>query len=158
MTGSCLEWEKIKAVTDQYPVANVRMFDTGFEGEFGILVEALPTATLFDLGGLKEDLETLLNAPVQLVTPPELPKRIRDSVIASAKPLSTDDSSDDWFNGERSSEDFMTYREQPSERKRRYRLDDLVRQCDPMRLTPMSCASGMRRRKLAAKLEVRMRA
>lgn len=88
MTESRSKREQIKAVAEPYPVANLRIFDTGCPDELGIIVDALPEAVLFDLGGLQEALETLVGGRVRLATPAELPRRVRDSVIASAESLS----------------------------------------------------------------------
>jgi len=51
------------------------------------LVDALPGATLFDLGGLQDELEQLLGVPVDLVTPRDLPARFRDTVLSEARPV-----------------------------------------------------------------------
>lgn len=53
MTESRSKREQIKAVAEPYPVANLRIFDTGCPDELGIIVDALPEATLFDLGGFR---------------------------------------------------------------------------------------------------------
>jgi hypothetical protein len=47
----------------------------------------LPGTTLFDLGGLQDELEELLGVPVDLLTPGDLPPRFRDLVIAEARPV-----------------------------------------------------------------------
>ncbi len=44
-------------------------------------------ATLFDLGGLQAELEDLLRVPVDLVTPADLPAKIRRQVLAEALPV-----------------------------------------------------------------------
>jgi predicted nucleotidyltransferase len=51
------------------------------------LVDALPGATLVDLGGLQVALEELLGVPVDLVTPGDLPVKIRNNVLAEARPV-----------------------------------------------------------------------
>jgi predicted nucleotidyltransferase len=50
-------------------------------------VDALPGATLFDLGGLQIELEDLLGVSVDLLTPGDLPPKIRDKVLAEACPI-----------------------------------------------------------------------
>ena len=48
------------------------------------LVDALPGATLFDLGGLQAKLEELLGVSVDLVTPSDLSPNFRQRVLAEA--------------------------------------------------------------------------
>ena len=73
--------------------ANPRIFGSVLHGtdregsDVDILVDALPGATLFDLGGLQFELEEKLGVPVQVVTPGELSKYFRDEVLAEAKPV-----------------------------------------------------------------------
>jgi predicted nucleotidyltransferase len=50
-------------------------------------VDALPGATLFDLGSLQVELESLLGVQVDLLTPADLPSRFRASVLAEAQPV-----------------------------------------------------------------------
>lgn len=76
-----------------YGTANPRVFGSVLHGTDGdgsdldLLVDALPGATLFDLGGLQVELETLLGVSVDLVTPSDLPVKLRAKVLAQAKPL-----------------------------------------------------------------------
>lgn len=83
----------IREVTAKYRAANPRVFgsvvrgtDTS-ESDLDILVDALPGATLFDLGGLYHALESELGIRIDLVTPKELPLRIREKVLREAKPI-----------------------------------------------------------------------
>lgn len=55
--------------------------------EIDLLVDTLPGATLFDLGGLQVDLEEMLGVPVDLLTPGDLPARFRDKVLHEAKAI-----------------------------------------------------------------------
>jgi predicted nucleotidyltransferase len=52
-----------------------------------LLVDALPGATLFDLGGLQMELEDMLGVAVDLLTPGDLPPRFRERVLAEAAPV-----------------------------------------------------------------------
>ena len=52
-----------------------------------MLVDALPGATLFDLGGLQAELEELLGVSVDLVTPGDLSPKFRQRVLAEAQPV-----------------------------------------------------------------------
>ena len=47
----------------------------------------MPGATLFDLGGLQDELETLLGVPVDLLTPEDLSAKFRAKVLAEAQPV-----------------------------------------------------------------------
>jgi uncharacterized protein len=49
------------------------------------LVDALPGATLFDLGGLQDALQELLGVSVDVLTPNELPREFRAKVLAEAE-------------------------------------------------------------------------
>jgi predicted nucleotidyltransferase len=51
------------------------------------LVDALPGATLFDLGGLQVELEALLGIHVDVLTPGDLPPKFRAKVLAEAQPV-----------------------------------------------------------------------
>jgi hypothetical protein len=52
-----------------------------------LLADALPGATLFDLGGLQMELEELLGVPVDLLTPGDLPEKFREKVLEEAEPV-----------------------------------------------------------------------
>ncbi|WP_080932189.1 DNA polymerase III subunit beta [Klebsiella pneumoniae] len=51
------------------------------------LVDALPGATLLDLGDLEEELKSLLGVDVDLLTPGDLPPKFRAKVLAEAQPI-----------------------------------------------------------------------
>jgi predicted nucleotidyltransferase len=85
--------EVIRAAVARYPLANPRVFgsvttrrDTD-DSDLDLLVDTLPGATLFDLGGLQVELETALGIPVDVLTPGDLPIKFRDSVVRGAMPL-----------------------------------------------------------------------
>jgi len=52
-----------------------------------LIVDALPGATLFDLGGLQDELESILGIQVDLLTPYDLPAKFRDQVLLEARPV-----------------------------------------------------------------------
>lgn len=85
--------EAIRAAVSRHRTANPRVFGSVLRGEDGedsdidILVDALPGATLLDLGGLMMELEELLGVKVDLLTPAELPRQFRDEVLAKAQPI-----------------------------------------------------------------------
>ena len=80
--------------------ANARVFGSTVRGEdkegsdLDLLVDTLPGATLFDLGGLQCDLEDLLGVPVDISTTgtrgpfeTEHQARIRERIFAEARPI-----------------------------------------------------------------------
>jgi predicted nucleotidyltransferase len=85
--------EAVRAVVSRYPAANPRVFGSVLHGDdredsdIDILVDALPGATLFDLGDLQMDLQDLLGVSVDLRIPGELSKYFRDEVLAEAVPI-----------------------------------------------------------------------
>jgi predicted nucleotidyltransferase len=72
---------------------NVRVFGSVLSGtdtdgsDLDLLVDTLPGATLFELGGLQVDLEELLGVPVDLLTPGDLPAKFRDRILDEAKQI-----------------------------------------------------------------------
>lgn len=83
----------IREIACRYPVANIRVFGSVLRGDdmdasdIDLLVDTLPEATLFDLGGLQNELQELLGVNVDLRTPGDLPPRFRESVINQAQPV-----------------------------------------------------------------------
>lgn len=81
----------IAALLAKRHAANPRLFGSSLRGheegnsDIDILVDALPGATLFDLGALQVDLEELLGAPVDLVTPGDIAPAFRQRVLAEAR-------------------------------------------------------------------------
>ena len=72
---------------------HVRVFGSVVRGtadsdsDVDFLVELEPGRSLFDLGGLQMDLQSLLQCRVDVVTEAGLRSRIRDRVLREAKPL-----------------------------------------------------------------------
>ena len=83
----------VRETVSRFPAANPRIFGSILHGtdqdgsDIDLLVDALPGATLFDLGGLQVELEDILGLPVDLLTPTDLPKHFRDQVLQEAQPL-----------------------------------------------------------------------
>jgi predicted nucleotidyltransferase len=83
----------VRDLVERFPVANPRLFGSVLHGtdteesDLDLLVDALPGATLFDLGGLLEELEDLLGVSIDLLTPGDLPPGIRDRILAEAVPV-----------------------------------------------------------------------
>ena len=64
------------------------LFGTDVEGsDLDLLVDPLPTTTLFDLGGLQIELEELLGIRVDVLTPSDLPAKFRAEVVSAARPI-----------------------------------------------------------------------
>jgi predicted nucleotidyltransferase len=83
----------IREAASRYPVTNPRVFGSVLHGadrdgaDLDLLVDALPGATLFDLGALQVELEELLGVRVDLLTPADLPLKFRAQVLAEAEPV-----------------------------------------------------------------------
>lgn len=83
----------IHEAINRYRVVNPRVFGSVLNGtdqdgsDLDLLVDALPGVTLFDLGGLQDELESLLGIHVDLLTPADLPPKFRAKVLAEAKPV-----------------------------------------------------------------------
>ena len=77
----------------RFRVANPRIFGSVLHGtdhegsDLDLLIDALPGATLLDLGDLKDELELLLGVRVDVLTPDDLPPKFRAKVLSEAKPL-----------------------------------------------------------------------
>ena len=84
---------EVRAAASRFRATNPRVFGSvarGTDGEgsdLDLLVEALPGATLFDLGGLQDELERMLGVRVDVVTPADLSPRYRDQILAEALSL-----------------------------------------------------------------------
>lgn len=85
--------DTVRALTQRFRVTNPRVFGSVAAGQDGegsdldLLVDPLPGATLFDLGGLQIELEELLGVRVDLRVPGDLPLKVRDHVLAQARAI-----------------------------------------------------------------------
>ena len=95
VTLNTLRGEKraeILRVAEVHGARNIRVFgsvvrgDNRDDSDVDLLVEFEEGKTLFDLIGLKLDLQNLLGATVDVVTPNSL-RYIRDHVLAEALPI-----------------------------------------------------------------------
>jgi predicted nucleotidyltransferase len=88
-----LKRNAIREAVSRFHTANPRVFGSVLHGndqdgsDLDLLVDALPGATLFDLGGLQVELEELLGVTVDLLTPGDIPKKFRAQVLAEASPV-----------------------------------------------------------------------
>ena len=83
----------VRETVARFKTTNPRVFGSVLHGtdhegsDLDLLVDALPGATLFDLGGLQGELEALLGVYVDVLTPADLPLRFRPLVLAEAQPI-----------------------------------------------------------------------
>jgi predicted nucleotidyltransferase len=88
-----LKRSAVREAAGRFRTANPRIFGSVLHGtdredsDIDLLVDALPGATLFDLGGLQDELESLLGVHVDLLTPDDLPPKYRAKVLAEAQPV-----------------------------------------------------------------------
>jgi uncharacterized protein len=77
----------------RYRVVNPRVFGSALHGDdqdgsdLDLLVDTLPGTTLFDLGGLQDELQELLGVSVDVLTLQDLPAKLRDIVAKEAQPV-----------------------------------------------------------------------
>ena len=77
----------------RYRVVNPRVFGSALHGDdregsdLDLLVDPLPGTTLFDLGGLQDELQELLGVSVDVLTLNDLPIKFRDIVAREARAL-----------------------------------------------------------------------
>ena len=73
----------VREAASRFRTANPRLYGSALHGtdrdgsDLDLLVDALPGATLFDLGGLQNELESLLDVRVDVLTPADLSPRFR---------------------------------------------------------------------------------
>ena len=83
----------IREIVKKYPTVNPRVFGSVLHGtdheesDLDVLVDALPGATLLDLGDLDADLVQALGTRVEVLTPQDLPHKFRERVLAEAQPV-----------------------------------------------------------------------
>ena len=84
---------EILSLAERYRAGEVRVFGSVARGEnsaasdVDLLITTRPGCSLFDLGGLLEDLQDLLGCQVDLVTEDGLKPRLREHVLREAVPL-----------------------------------------------------------------------
>ncbi len=88
-----LKRSAVREAASRFRVANPRVFGSVLHGtdqegsDLDLLVDALPGATLLDLGDLQDELKSLLGVAVDLLTPGDLPPKFRAQVLAEAQPV-----------------------------------------------------------------------
>ena len=85
--------EAARRAAQRFRATNLRVFGSALHGtdredsDLDLLVDPLPGTTLLDLGGLQMELEELLGVTVDLLTPGDLPPKVRRQVLAEAIPV-----------------------------------------------------------------------
>jgi hypothetical protein len=85
--------ERILELARAHGARNVRVFGSAARGtdregsDVDLLVDVDERATLFTLAGLQQELSRLLGVPVDVRTPAEISRYIRERVLSEARPL-----------------------------------------------------------------------
>jgi len=85
--------DAIVEIVERHHARNPRMFGSAARGsdregsDLDLLVDPLPGMSLFDIGGIIDELETLLGVKVDVVTPGGLGAGISQSVLSDLRPL-----------------------------------------------------------------------
>jgi predicted nucleotidyltransferase len=85
--------DAICLAAERYRVTNPRVFGSAVHGDDtagsdqDLLVNTLPRTTLFDLGGLQDELQELLGVPVDVLTLKDLPAKCRDIALQEARSI-----------------------------------------------------------------------
>lgn len=85
--------DAVVRAASRFKTANPRVFGSAMAGDdkddsdLDLLVDALPGATLFDLGGLQDELQEPLGVSVDVVTPRDLLAKFRAILLSEARPV-----------------------------------------------------------------------
>jgi predicted nucleotidyltransferase len=88
-----LHRDEIRKIVERHRTRNVRVFGSVVHGkdtdgsDLDLLVDPEPKTTLLDLGGLQIELEEVLGVPVDVLTPCDLPARLREQILREASPV-----------------------------------------------------------------------
>jgi uncharacterized protein len=83
----------VREAVARFQISNPRIFGSVVTGtdqdgsDLDLLVDVGPGVTLFDLGGLQYELESLLGVRVDVLTPKDLPEKFRTQVLLQALPV-----------------------------------------------------------------------
>jgi hypothetical protein len=84
---------QIRAITSRYGAYNVRLFGSMARGtatassDLDLLIDLAPNRDLFDLIGIKQEIEAVTGFKVDVVTEKSLSKHLRKIILKEAKPL-----------------------------------------------------------------------
>ena len=85
--------ELIRSIALLHRTENLRVFGSVLSGEdtetsdLDLLVDPLPGATLLDLGAIQIELEESLGISVDVLTPGDLPIKVRAQILSEARPV-----------------------------------------------------------------------
>jgi predicted nucleotidyltransferase len=85
--------EGIRRIVSEHHGRNPRIFGSVLKGldtersDLDILVDDTPETSLLDLARMERCLSSLLGVSVDVKTPPDLPGRFREQVVAEARPI-----------------------------------------------------------------------
>jgi predicted nucleotidyltransferase len=85
--------DRVRAIIARYPVSNARIFGSAARGDdrdgsdLDLLVKPTEATTLFDLAGLKLELEALLGVGVDIATPRALRAGLAGRIADDLRPL-----------------------------------------------------------------------
>ncbi len=88
-----LHREEIRRIVESRHALNPRVFgsvlhgDDTEESDLDILVDTTPETSIFDIGEIRYQLRSLLGISVDVLTPRALHTRLRDQVVAEARPV-----------------------------------------------------------------------
>ncbi|MBW4048484.1 MAG: nucleotidyltransferase family protein [Proteobacteria bacterium] len=83
----------IRRIVEAHRARNPRVFGSVLHGkdtersDLDLLIDPTPETTLFDIGAICLDLESLLGVPVDVLTPNALPDKFRSAVLSEARPV-----------------------------------------------------------------------
>ena len=84
---------EVREAVSRSRTANPRVFGSVLHGtdteesDLDLLVDALPGATLFDLGGFQDEIQELLGVKVDVLTPLDISVGFRAKVLSEAQPI-----------------------------------------------------------------------
>ena len=84
---------RIREIALSHRVTGVRVFGSAMRGDdapgsdLDLLVEPAPLTTMMDIGAIRFKLKKLLGIEVDVLTPNNLPARVREQVLRDAVPL-----------------------------------------------------------------------
>ena len=84
---------RIREIALSHRVTGVRVFGSAMRGDdapgsdLDLLVEPAPLTTMMDIGAIRFELKKLLGIEVDVLTPNNLPARVREQVLRDAVPL-----------------------------------------------------------------------
>jgi hypothetical protein len=84
---------QIHDITSRYGAYNVRLFGSMARGtatassDLDLLIDLAPNRDLFDLIGIKQEIEAVTGFKVDIVTEKSLSKHLRKIILKEAKPL-----------------------------------------------------------------------